>query len=107
MQQGGAQSKNWQADENLLAASEEKDLQNRMEEWRIIDRTAWATVNISLAMPAIPQTVRIDVPHFRNAFVGVLNVLLQVLYLAVYLLPLGTVAWLLWRGFQKLRAAIG
>ncbi|MFZ5629440.1 MAG: DUF4349 domain-containing protein [Spirochaetota bacterium] len=107
VQQGGAQSKNWQAAENLLAASEEKDLQNRMEEWRINDRTTWATVSIVLAMPVTPQTATIDMPHFRNAFVGVLNVLLQVFYLSIYLVPLGFIAWLLWRGFQRLRSAIG
>lgn len=104
VQQAGTQSKNWQAAENLLAASEDKEVQNRMEEWRINDRTTWATVNISLVMPATPQTATIEVPHFRNAFVGVLNVLLQVLYLGIYLLPLGIIAWLLWRGFRKLRA---
>lgn len=103
-QQAGAQSKNWQAAESLLAASEDKDLQNRMEEWRINDRTAWTTVTIALEMPVAPQSTEVNMPHFRNAFVGVLNVLLQMLYLSIYLVPLGVTAWLLWRGFQKMRA---
>lgn len=109
VQQGGSQSKNWQAAENLLAASEDKDLQNRIEEWRINDRTAWATVNISMVMPVVAQSATIDVPHFRNAFVGVFNVLLQLLYLLIYLIPvsiLGWLGWLGWRGFRRLRSAI-
>ena len=106
VQQGGSQSKNWQAAENLLAASEDKDLQNRIEEWRINDRTAWATVNISMVMPVVAQSAMIDVPHFRNAFVGVLNVLLQLLYLLIYLIPVSILGWLGWRGFRRLRSAI-
>lgn len=105
LQRAGAQSKNWQAAENLLAASEDKEVQNRIDEWRINDRTAWATVTIALAMPVLRQTATIQVPHFRNAFVGVLNVLLQALYLSIYLIPLVLVAWLLWRGVQRIRAA--
>lgn len=102
LQQGGAQSKKWQAAENLLAASEDNELQKRMEEWRINDRTAWATVTIALAMPVVAQVATIEVPHFGNAFVGVLNLLLQLLYAAIYLVPAGVVAWLLWLGVVKI-----
>ena len=94
-------SKNWEATENLLSVSEDKQLATRMEEWRVGDRIGWATLTITLSLPATPYVAPVEVPHFRNAFVGLLNVLLQLVYLGIYLIPIGIVAWLIWRASLK------
>ena len=97
----GTGAKNWEATENLLSQSEDKQLAARMEDWRIQDRVGWATLSITLSLPAAPYVAPVEVPHFRNAFVGLLNVLLQLVYLGIYLVPLGLVLWLLWRASLK------
>ncbi|MBV6493895.1 MAG: hypothetical protein LDLANPLL_01919 [Turneriella sp.] len=89
----GTQSRNWQITESLLSSSEDKDLQLRMEEWRLNDRVKWATISLKLQTPAATHTAPIEVPHFRNAFIGILNILLQVLYVCIYLIPLLLIAW--------------
>lgn len=63
--QNAAASRNWQAAETLLAASEDKELQTRIEEWRINDRVQWATITVQLTMPAVTKPAAIEVPLFR------------------------------------------
>lgn len=99
--QTGTGAKNWEATENLLSQSEDKQLATRMEEWRINDRIGWATLTITLSLPATPYVAPVEVPHFRNAFVGLLNVLLQLVYLGIYLVPIGMIIWLVWRASLK------
>jgi hypothetical protein len=100
--QSGATSRNWQAAETLLAASEDKELQTRMEEWRISDRVQWATVTIHLTMPVVARTAAVEVPTFQNAFIGLLNLLLQFLYAAIYIVPIAALLWLAGRGALRL-----
>lgn len=92
--QNGATSRNWQAAETLLAASEDKEVQTRMEEWRISDRVQWATVTIHLMMPVVTKVAAVEVPAFQNAFIGLLNLLLQFLYAAIYIFPIAALLWL-------------
>jgi len=98
----GTNSKNWEATENLLSQSEDRQLASRMEEWRIGDRTEWATLQVTLSLPAAPVVTPVEVPEFRNAFVGLLNVLLQVLYAAIYIVPLLAIGYIAWRGIARL-----
>lgn len=102
----GTASANWQATENLLSQSEDKQLATRMEEWRIHDRIGWATLSITLSLPATPYVAPVEVPHFRNAFVGLLNLLLQLVYLGIYLIPIGIMVWLIWRASLKVIPAL-
>jgi len=101
-------AKNWESTENLLSASEDKQIATRMEEWRIGDRTQWATIQISLALPASAAIAPIEVPEFKNAFVGLLNVFLQISYALIYLIPLVIVGFfgyrLALRFFPRLHA---
>jgi len=99
--QNGAAARNWQAAETLLAASEDKELQTRIEDWRINDRVQWATITVQLTMPTVTKPAAIEVPLFQNAFVGVLNLLLQLLYAAIYLVPIAILLWLGWRASLK------
>ena len=93
----GTGAKNWEATENLLSQSEDKQLQTRIEEWRIGDRTGWATLHITVALPVTTTVAPVEVPEFRNAFVGLLNVLLQLLYALIYLIPLAALAYAVYR----------
>lgn len=95
-------SKNWEATENLLSQSEDKQLQARMEEWRIADRTGWATLQITLALPVTTTPAPVEVPEFRNAFVGLLNLLLQLVYALIYIVPLAAIGYLGYRGASRL-----
>ncbi|AFM12703.1 DUF4349 domain-containing protein [Turneriella parva] len=104
--QNSAASRNWQATENLLAASEDKELQTRIADWRINDRVQWATITVQLTLPAAVKPAAIEVPLFQNAFVGVLNVLLQLLYLAIYLVPIAALVWLGWRASLRIIPAL-
>ncbi len=102
----GTGSKNWEATENLLSQSEDKQLATRMEEWRIADRTGWATLQITLSLPAIAAPAPVEVPEFRNAFVGLLNVLLQLVYALIYIVPLLLIGYLVYRGVVRVLPAI-
>lgn len=95
-------SKNWEVTENLLSQSEDKQLQTRMEEWRIGDRTGWATLQITLSLPVTAVPAPVEVPEFRNAFVGLLNVMLQLIYALIYIVPLVAIGYLGYRGILRL-----
>lgn len=95
-------SKNWEATENLLSQSEDKQLQARMEEWRIGDRTGWATLKITLSLPVVVAPAPVEVPEFRNAFVGLLNLLLQLVYALIYIVPLVAIGYLAYRGALRI-----
>lgn len=99
-------AKSWEATENLLSASEDKQISTRMEEWRIADRTGWATINITLSLPYVPAPAAVEVPQFRNAFVGLLNLLLQLVYAAIYIVPLVLVGYVVYRGVVRLVPAV-
>jgi Domain of unknown function (DUF4349) len=102
----GTGSKNWEATENLLSQSEDKQLASRMEEWRIGDRTGWATLQITLSLPVVATPAPVEVPEFRNAFVGLLNVLLQLVYAMIYIVPLLLVGYAAYRGILRVLPAI-
>lgn len=102
----GTGSKNWEATENLLSQSEDKQLQTRMEEWRIADRTGWATLQITLSLPATTAPAPVEVPEFRNAFVGLLNVLLQLIYALIYIVPLVAIGYLGYRGILRVMPSL-
>jgi hypothetical protein len=100
--QTGTANKNWEATENLLSMSEDKQLATRMEEWRINDRVGWATIQITLSLPYVAAPAPVEVPEFRNAFVGLLNIMLQLVYAAIYLIPLIIIGYLGYRGVLRL-----
>ena len=102
----GTGAKNWEVTENLLSQSEDKQLQTRIEEWRIGDRTGWATLHITLALPVTATVAPVEVPEFRNAFVGLLNVLLQLLYALIYLIPLTALGYTVYRISLRLSPAL-
>jgi len=99
-------NKNWEASENLLSQTEDRQLATRIEEWRIADRIGYASLNMTLSLPAAPHMDTVEVPQFRNAFVGLFNILLQLVYAAIYLIPLALVAYAAYRGMKRILPAL-
>lgn len=97
-----AQGKNWQQVENAIEQSEDKLDQAEQEKWDIQDRVAWATVRLHLKGPDMPN--RIEVPLYRNALVGLVNLFLGMVYLLIWLLPLAILGILLWVGRGRIKA---
>ncbi|MCE9599747.1 MAG: DUF4349 domain-containing protein [Spirochaetia bacterium] len=93
--QGDAAAKNWTERDAALARSEDESDAARLEKWRIQDRVNWAIIHVNLEGPDLPATVQ--VPNYRNAFVGLLNMLLELFYGIIYLAPLlvlvGIIFW--------------
>ncbi|MBL8019126.1 MAG: DUF4349 domain-containing protein [Leptospirales bacterium] len=83
--QGDAAARNWTERDAALARSEDETDAARLEKWRIQDRVNWATIHVSLQGPDLPAPVQ--VPNYRNAFVGLLNMLLELIYGIIYLSP--------------------
>lgn len=78
-------AKTWAQKESLIAASEDARDQAEHEQWKIRDRVAWANFSVDLRGPESPR--EIEVPRFGNAFTGMLNLLLLLLYGMIYLAP--------------------
>lgn len=82
---GDAAARNWNERETALERSEDASDAASVEKWRIQDRVTWATVAVHVSGPDLPEPIRI--PSYRNAFVGLLNLTLQIVYALIYLLP--------------------
>ncbi|MBN1533213.1 MAG: DUF4349 domain-containing protein [Spirochaetes bacterium] len=90
-----AQNKNWEAVEQNIEQSEERLDQAEHGKWQIQDKVAWVRVQVSLRGPDLPN--RIDVPLYRNAFIGLLNLTLRLVYLLIWLAPFIVLGILIWR----------
>lgn len=87
--------KDWAARERLLSQSEDKADRAEHEQWKIRDRVSWAEIQVYVHGPEMAPEIR--VPVYRAAFIGLLNFLLQLSYLAIYLVPLALLGYLAWR----------
>lgn len=94
-------SKNWGEIEESLQRNEDTADQQEHRKWQINDRVSWAKVSIHLDDP--DPYLSIEVPVYRNAFIGMLNVFLFIGYAILWLVPLILLALLL----VPLRHAIG
>jgi len=90
---GDAAARNWAERDAALERSEDAADAAKLEKWRIQDRVNWATVTIHLDGPDLPAAVQ--VPTYRNAFVGLLNLLLWLVYASIYVLPFAAVIGLI------------
>ncbi|MCG6139141.1 DUF4349 domain-containing protein [Leptospira mtsangambouensis] len=97
--QTSANSKNWEAIEEAVTDSE-NNLDNAEHEiWKIKDKVKWATLSIQFSSP-IPAD-KIQVPTYRNAFVGILNVFLELTYYLIWMIPFLLLAAILYFPLQK------
>lgn len=86
-----ARSKTWKDTEDSLERSENSLDKSEHEKWKIRDRVSWATVNISLSGPEMPDIVQIHVPTYSNAFKEMINILLQIIYLLIVIMPVAVI----------------
>lgn len=97
--QTSANSKNWEAIEEAVTDSE-NNLDNAEHEiWKIKDKVKWATLSIQFSSP-IPAD-KIQVPTYRNAFVGILNVFLELTYYLIWMIPFLILAAILYLPLKK------
>ena len=80
-----SRSKTWKDTEGSLEKSEDALDRTEHEKWKIKDKISWAFVHIYLKGPKTPDTV--EVPDFSDAFVGMVNLVLQFFYLIINILP--------------------
>ncbi|TGM55416.1 DUF4349 domain-containing protein [Leptospira biflexa] len=93
-------SKNWEAIEESISTSEDGLDQSEFQIWKINDRVKWATLNLSYSLPA--PSDKVIVPEYRNALVGITNLLLEFTYLLVWMIPIFVFAGLLYVPSKKL-----
>jgi hypothetical protein len=86
--------KTWTDRERSLEQSEDALDQAKFEEWKINDKISWAHLIVYVKGPDQPD--RIKVPAFRDAFVGVANMLLNILYALIWLAPFIIVFLIIW-----------
>ena len=79
-------ARNWREREEALSRSEDGLDEAEHARWRIKDKTAWARITISLQGPELPA--RVKVPDYSRALVGLVNMLLELGYVLLWLLPL-------------------
>jgi len=80
-----ASSKNWSAiDESLTKSEDQMDLAEH-ETWKIQDRIKWATIQIQFSTPIPPD--QIQVPVYKNAFIGLFNMFLELTYYLIWIIP--------------------
>jgi hypothetical protein len=92
-------TKNWNDIESSLAQSEDKLDASEHAKWKIRDKVAWAWIHVNLKGPDQPE--RITVPRYTDAFVGMINILLGLLYVIIYILPFVVIAGLIvWKRKQ-------
>lgn len=88
-----AAAKNWNDIENSLERSEDTLDTSEHARWQIRDKVAWAWVHVSLKGPDVPN--RIEVPRYSDAFKGLVNVFLWLIYALVYIIPFAILAGLI------------
>lgn len=102
---GDAAVRNWTEREAQLQQSEDASDAAQLEKWRIQDRVKYATISVSLEGPALPEAI--EVPVYRNAFTGLLNLFLSFVYYLIYLLPVLFVLALLIRYRRGIKSVLG
>ncbi|MCW7469545.1 DUF4349 domain-containing protein [Leptospira kanakyensis] len=98
--QTSANSKNWEAIEEAITDSENNLDNSEHEIWKIKDKVKWATLSINFTTP-IPAD-RIQVPVYKNAFIGILNLFLELTYYFIWILPLVIVLGILYLPLKKI-----
>jgi hypothetical protein len=80
-----AGAKNWQLVEESIANSEDQLDLAEHETWKINDKVKWATISVSYATPTPADVVQ--VPAYKNAFIGLFNMFLELTYYLIWILP--------------------
>ncbi|EMY71480.1 DUF4349 domain-containing protein [Leptospira vanthielii] len=98
--QTSANSKNWQTIEEAVTDSENNLDNSEHEIWKIKDKVKCATLNVNFSTPIPPD--KIQVPTYKNAFIGILNVFLELTYYLIWMIPLFILAGILYFPVKKI-----
>jgi hypothetical protein len=92
-------ARNWADIDGSLTQSEDRLDASEHAKWKIRDKVAWSWIHVTLKGPDQPD--RIDVPRYADAFIGMINILLRLVYVVIYLLPVAAIVWLIvWKKSQ-------
>ncbi len=92
-------AKNWNEIENSLSRSEDRLDESEHARWKIRDKVSWSLIRVTLRVP--DQPTRIVLPRYTDAFIGLANILLKLIYALIYLFPLAALAALMvWKRKQ-------
>ena len=80
-----SESKNWEAIDRSLTQSENEDDRAEHEIWRTHDKISWTKVTLSLHPPTPPVVV--EIPNYRKAFIGIINLMLDLSYYLIWSIP--------------------
>lgn len=92
---GQTDTKTYAERERLLSDSENREDNAKMEKWQIQDRVTWAKINIQVIDPR--TETEIAIPDFANVFYDFVSAFLYLLYIGIYLLPIGLLGWIIWK----------
>ena len=95
-----AGAKNWQQVEESISESEDQLDLAEQEAWKINDKVKWATIHVSYTTPIPPDSIQ--VPAYRNAFVGLINAFLELTYYLIWILPFAILIGLAFYYIQKI-----
>lgn len=98
--QTSAQSKNWQAIEEAISESENGLDNSEHEIWKIKDKVKWATLSIQFTIPTQPD--RIQIPIYKNAWIGILNLFLELTYYLIWMIPFLILVGILYLPLKKI-----
>ncbi|MCP4135021.1 MAG: DUF4349 domain-containing protein [bacterium] len=79
--------KTWTQRESSLERSEDSLDRSKHEDWKIKDRVSWAKITLNLKGPDYPEKAEVKVPVFKKAFIGLLNLLLEIVYWTIWIMP--------------------
>ncbi len=99
---GDPTAKNWAERQASLEKSEDAQDLAELERWKIKDRVSWARIAISLEGPAAPDMI--EVPPYKKALIGLVNLALFLSYALLWISPLLLIGLLL---LWKRRAIAG
>jgi len=77
--------RNWMQIENSLERSENNIDTSKNKKWKIEDRVKWAKIHIYLRSPKAPDSI--EVPNYLDALTGMINLVLNIFYYILYLMP--------------------
>lgn len=94
-----ANARNWQGIEGSISQSEDSYDQAEHAKWKVLDRVAWANVNISLK-----PFGSVHVPPYRKALYDLVDLALWIPYALIYLLPLILLGMLIRWKWRRLKS---
>jgi len=94
MGQVNAAAKNYAELEATLGKSEDELDRTAFEQWKTLDRVQWAHIKVHVTGPRLPS--EIEVPPYRNALIGMVNLALFLGYALIWLSPIIVIAAFAW-----------